>query len=175
MKTIHIILIFFISINLAFSQTMFKSFNEIGVKPYMPTKELKEKVAKISGKAIRTEAGEFDSFEDKDFYQLSNGFVSLYQDVEYAYLRIIFDKNHNWIETHQLFHSDVQKEDVYYQIMPKMEKETKKKGYKIKGWYYIKITNEKGFWYEVKASKKKDTKVFIFDKDLKLVGTKKVE
>lgn len=169
MKIISVFLVFFINISIAFSQDMFKSTDEIGVKPYTPTTEFKEKASKISGKEMSTIA-----VEDKDFYQLSNGFISLYQDVQYAHVRVIFDKNHNWIETQQLHHSDVQKDDVYYQIMPKLEKETKRKGYTVKEWHYIKITNEKGYWYEVKASKKKDTKVFIFDKDLKIVGTKKV-
>ncbi len=160
--------------NGVFAQDMFKSTDEIGVKPYKPTKELKEKASKISGKVIRTEVGEFGSFEDKDFYQLSNGHISLYQNDEYAHVRVIFDKNHNWIETHQLYHSDVLPEEEYYQIMPKIKNVLKSKGYIVTEWYYIKITNEKGFWYEVKASKKKDTKVFILDKDFKLVGTKKI-
>lgn len=176
MKTTLFFFVLFLSVTSAFSQELFKSTTEVGVKPYTPTMEFKEKVSKIYGNPVGVAGGdEYNVVLDKDFYQLKNGFISFYPDNEYAHFRIIFDEKQNWVETHQLYHSDVLPEDTYYQMMPKMQKIILQKKYPVEDiWYYIKITNAKGYWYEVKVIKKNDTQIFIFDKDLKLIDTKKL-
>lgn len=159
----------FFSLSL-FSQSLFVSTKEIGTKPFIPSSALKEKVSSISKRPIGTEQNEFSGIFDKDFYELKNGFISYGPEVSYMHYRLIFDPKENWVETQELFHSDVLPEDIYYQIFPKMKLAAKKK-FQVKDYSsYIKITNNKGFWYELDAvslpQKKKVT--LVFDKDIKL-------
>lgn len=174
MKTTLIFIILLINMTSAFAQVIFKSTSEVGTKPYAPTMELKEKVAKISGMPVGVAGNEYNVVLDKDFYLLQNGFISFYPDSEYAHFRIIFDAKQNWVETQVLYHCDVLPEEEYHQFMPKMKKQIARKKYVVAECEnYIKITNEKGYWYELKASKKDETKIFIFDKDLKFISIKK--
>ncbi len=159
----------FFSLSL-FSQSLFLSTKEIGKKAFVPSSRLKEKVSAISNRPIGTELNEFSGIFDKDFFELSNGFISYGPDVSYMHYRLVFDQKENWVETQELFHSDVLPEDVYYQIFPKMKLAAKKK-FEVNDYSsYIKITNSKGFWYELDAvalpKKKKVT--LVFDKNLKL-------
>jgi hypothetical protein len=97
-------------------------------------------------------------------------------DVEYSHYRLIFDKNENWLETQELFHCDVQQDDEYYQLTAKMKTAGKRKYFIEECTFYIKITNEKRYWYEINAllSPKKSKKVvLIFDKNMKLIGERK--
>ena len=150
----------------AFAQVLYKSTSEVGEKNYVPSAKLKEKVGKMAKGYVW--GGE--NPEDKDFYQLKNGYISYFQYVHYAHYRLIFDSKLNWIETQEYRHSDVQQEDEYHQLMPKMRKQIATKKYTVgEGENYIKVTNAKGYWYEIKASKGKDTKTFIFDKNLNIV------
>ncbi|MCZ8343276.1 MAG: hypothetical protein O9301_09620 [Leptospira sp.] len=159
----------FFSLSL-FSQSLFLSTKEIGKKAFVPSSRLKEKVSAISNRPIGTELNEFSGIFDKDFFELSNGFISYGPDVSYMHYRLVFDQKENWVETQELFHSDVLPEDVYYQIFPKMKLAAKKK-FEVNDYSsYIKITNSTGFWYELDAvalpKKKKVT--LVFDKNLKL-------
>jgi nitrogen fixation protein len=150
----------------AFAQVLYQSTTEIGEKNYVPSANLKEKVAKLAKDHVWGGA----TPEDKDFYQLKNGNISYFQYVEYAHYRLIYDSKLDWLETQEYRHSDVQQEDEYHQLMPKMRKQIATKKYKVdEGENYIKVTNAKGHWYELKASKGKDIKTFILDKNLKIV------
>ena len=170
MKKSILTFVLLMSVSLAFAQKMFKSTDEIGVKPYIPTAEFKQKILKQLG----TEKNDVSGLLDKDFYQLKNGFISWYPDSKYAHFRMIFDKNLNWIETQELSHCDVLEDQEYYKFMPKMTKQVEMKKYRVEPCEsYIKITNATGFWYELQADRKKDIKIFIFDKDLKFVKMKK--
>ena len=174
MKKIILTFVLLMSVSLAFAQKMFKSTDELGVKPYVPTMEFKQKVSKLSNRPVGTERIEMGGIFDKDFYQLKNGFISWYPDSRYAHFRMIFDKNLNWIETQELSHCDVLEDQEYYKFMPKMTKQVEMKKYRVEPCErYIKITNATGLWYELQADRKKDIKIFIFDKDLKFVKMKK--
>lgn len=150
----------------AFAQVLYKSTSEVGEKNYVPSAKLKEKVSKIM-KEHDWERGEA---EDKDFYQLKNGYISYYQDADWAGFRFIFDSKQNWIETQLSRNSDVPPGSEYHKVVPKMRKQIAAKQYKLEvSPEYCKVTNAKGYWYEIKASKGKDTKTFIFDKNLNIV------
>lgn len=172
MKKLILLFVLLVSSGGLFSQTLFLSTQEVGKKQITPTPSLKQKVAEISKRPIGTDLGEFSGIFDKDFYLLSNGSFSYGPEVSYMHYRLIFDSNENWIETQELFHSDVLPEETYYQILPKMKKSVSKK-YAIDDYAnFIKITNPMGFWYEVDAKvlplKKKKNVTLVFDKDLKL-------
>ncbi len=110
----------FFSLSL-FSQSLFVSTKEIGTKPFIPSSALKEKVSSISKRPIGTEQNEFSGIFDKDFYELKNGFISYGPEVSYMHYRLIFDPKENWVETQELFHSDVLPEDIYYQNLSQNE------------------------------------------------------
>lgn len=176
----RLILLFLFYSHLILSQQVNQSTREIGVKHYKPTQTIKEKISKMTGKVIGTEKGEFNGIYDNEFYELKNGNISFGPDVEYMHIRMIFDKDENWLETQELFHSDVQKNEEYYQIEPKLMKRIKKlkKYYVLSGGNYIKVTNRNGFWYEVEASilpKKKEQVILLFDKKLKFIKERKKE
>ena len=164
---------FFLFSLFSFSQEMFVSTSEVGKKSFVPTIEFKTQISTLLDRAIGTEKGEFGGIYDVDFYELKNGNISYGPYVEWMYVRLIFDKNLKLIERQDLSHCDVQQEEEYYQFMPKMIKAVEGK-YTIDGCTnYIKITIDKGYWYEVKAKKVKKTVTLIYDKDLKFVGVKK--
>ena len=179
MKKSILTFVFLMSISFGFSQKMFQSTTEVGTKLYIPSAEFKQKVSNISKIPIEKEGEEYPTgISNKSFYQLSNGFISLYQDEQWSHFRMIFDKKLNWVETHVLYHADVQRDEEYYQFIPKVNTQMESKKYSLLDFpVYIKVTNKKGFWYELKGVSKtneKDIQVFVFDKDLKLVKMRKV-
>jgi hypothetical protein len=160
----------------SFAQTLFQSVQEVGKKNITPSVSLKQKVAKISNRPIGTEKGEMNGIFDRDFYELGNGFISYGPEVNYMHYRLIFDKKENWLETQELFHGDVLPEEEYYQITAQMRTATMKKYLIPEAENYIKVSNPQSYWYEIYAfvlPKKSKTVILIFDKDLKLVRTRK--
>ncbi len=148
MKKSILTFVLLMSVTLASSQKMFNSTRGVGIKPYVPSKEFKQKVADFSKIQIAKNADDYNGFSDKDFFQLKNGFISLYSGGEPWYFRIIFDKKQNWVETHTYSHCDVQPEEEYYKFMPKMTAQINSKNYAVAECEnYFKITNKKGFWY----------------------------
>jgi hypothetical protein len=164
-----------------FAEKLFFSTHIEGIKPYKPSNEFKQKISKLSGRPIGTEAGEFDGIFDKDFYELENGNISYGPNIEYMHYRLIFDSKENLLETQELFHSDVTRDQEYYKIRPKIDQAVKKKNkYFIPDsiYYYTKITTNDDFWYEIKAhklNKKKNEVILIFDKKFKLKGERKIK
>ncbi|MBP7283676.1 MAG: hypothetical protein KBA66_18965 [Leptospiraceae bacterium] len=180
MKKIFILFLITFYSQFIYGEKLYQSTLEKGEKPFTPSEELKQKVSKKSGRPIGTEKGEFSGIFDKDFYELPNGNISYGPDVSYMHYRLIFDKEENWLETQELFHSDVTPDQEYYKIRPKIDKalSKKKKKYLIAEdtYYYTKVTNRKGFWYEIEALRlpeKSKRVILLFNKQVKLIGERK--
>ncbi|MBK8397000.1 MAG: hypothetical protein IPL26_17435 [Leptospiraceae bacterium] len=177
MKKILLIILLTFQTSIVFAEKLYYSTREVGIKPYKPSEELKLKISKISNRPIGTEKGEFSGIFDKDFYELDNGLISFGPNVEYMHYRLIFDKNENWIETQELFHSDVSQDEEYYRIRPQIDKAIRKKYFiKEDTYYYTKVKNKKGFWYEIDAYRlpqKTKKVILIFNKKVKLIGERK--
>ncbi len=167
MKKSILTFVLLMSVSLAFAQKMFQSTDEVSAETYIPTVEFKARVAKLSKNEYQV--------DDNNFTQLQNGCIAWYQNNEtYHEIRMIFDKNQNWLETQNTHHSDLSKDDDFHKLFPKMAKKAKKQKYDARYFEkYIKITNEKGFWYELKTIKEGDIQIFVFDKDLKFVKNEK--
>ena len=177
MKKILLIILLTFQTSIVFAEKLYYSTREVGIKPYKPSEELKLKISKISNRPIGTEKGEFSGIFDKDFYELDNGLISFGPNVEYMHYRLIFDKNENWIETQELFHSDVSQDEEYYRIRPQIDKAIRKKYFiKEDTYYYTKVKNKKGFWYEIDAyrlTQKTKKVILIFNKKVKIIGERK--
>jgi hypothetical protein len=176
MKKIFTFLLFGIVLNNFTAQTLHESNKEIGVKRIKPSESLRGKVFELINTQTRFNYEEINHIEDEHFFETENGNITYGPEVEYFHYRMLFDKSEKWLETQELFHCDVDSLDSYNVVMPQIKSQISNLKKIAPCPYYYKITSENGTWFEFYIySNKKQTKgtIYVFDKDLKLINSKK--